>query len=91
LACNGSGRYDHNGSPPCGSCGGTGWERQMRKASLEVAATWRDGLDRRTADIIEACAEAAVEMSANSVGPFTCEYLRSAVIAAGRRAAKRRP
>jgi DnaJ-class molecular chaperone len=24
VACNGSGRYDHNGSPPCGACGGTG-------------------------------------------------------------------
>lgn len=27
LACNGSGRYDHNGSPRCASCGGTGKER----------------------------------------------------------------
>lgn len=26
-ACNGSGRYDHNGSPPCGCCDGTGKER----------------------------------------------------------------
>ncbi len=26
-ACNGSGRYDHNGSPPCGCCEGTGKER----------------------------------------------------------------
>lgn len=24
YACNGSGRYDHNGSPPCASCNGTG-------------------------------------------------------------------
>lgn len=23
-ACNGSGRYDHNGSPKCSSCNGTG-------------------------------------------------------------------
>lgn len=23
VACNGSGRYDHNGSPKCGSCGGS--------------------------------------------------------------------
>jgi len=28
IACNGSGRYDHNGSPPCGACGGTGIEEQ---------------------------------------------------------------
>jgi len=26
TACNGSGYYDNNGSPPCGSCGGTGKE-----------------------------------------------------------------
>lgn len=26
LACNGSGYYDHNGSPKCGSCRGTGKE-----------------------------------------------------------------
>jgi len=25
IACNGSGHYDHNGSPPCGSCEGTGY------------------------------------------------------------------
>lgn len=24
VACNGSGHYDHNGSPKCGSCNGTG-------------------------------------------------------------------
>lgn len=27
TACSGSGYYDHNGSPPCGSCAGTGKER----------------------------------------------------------------
>ncbi len=27
TACNGSGRYDHNGSPRCWSCSGTGKER----------------------------------------------------------------
>jgi DnaJ-class molecular chaperone len=26
TACNGSGYYDHNGSPPCGVCSGTGKE-----------------------------------------------------------------
>jgi len=26
-ACSGSGVYDHNGSPPCGGCDGTGKER----------------------------------------------------------------
>ena len=24
TACNGSGHYDHNGSPPCGCCQGAG-------------------------------------------------------------------
>lgn len=28
VACNGSGRYDHNGSPDCGSCAGTGRVRK---------------------------------------------------------------
>lgn len=27
VGCNGSGRYDHNGSPACGSCEGSGKER----------------------------------------------------------------
>ncbi len=27
LACNGSGHYDHNGSPKCASCNGTGKEK----------------------------------------------------------------
>lgn len=27
TACNGSGYYDHNGSPPCGACNGSGKER----------------------------------------------------------------
>lgn len=26
TACNGSGYYDNNGSPPCGACDGTGKE-----------------------------------------------------------------
>lgn len=27
LACNGTGYYDHDGSPKCSSCNGTGKER----------------------------------------------------------------
>ena len=27
TACSGSGRYDHHGSPACGSCNGTGRKR----------------------------------------------------------------
>lgn len=27
IACNGTGRYDHNGSPKCGACDGTGREQ----------------------------------------------------------------
>lgn len=36
IACNGSGRYDHNGSPKCGACNGTGYEEiehEFRKSS----------------------------------------------------------
>jgi hypothetical protein len=28
MACNGSGKYDSNGSPPCGACDGTGVNTQ---------------------------------------------------------------
>lgn len=31
LACNGSGHYDHNGSPACGACNGTGKELRQPK------------------------------------------------------------
>lgn len=31
VACNGSGRYDHNGSPDCGSCEGTGKVKRSPK------------------------------------------------------------
>lgn len=34
VACNGSGRYDHNGSPKCGSCKGTG-KMRIRPADYE--------------------------------------------------------
>lgn len=29
IACNGSGHYDHNGSPACDSCNGTGKELRV--------------------------------------------------------------
>lgn len=32
TACNGSGYYDHNGSPYCGACDGTGRETYKPKA-----------------------------------------------------------
>ena len=31
IACDGSGRYDNNGSPKCGACGGTGKTRVSPK------------------------------------------------------------
>ncbi len=34
-ACNGSGRYDHNGSPPCDCCDGTGKERHRGPLAAE--------------------------------------------------------
>jgi hypothetical protein len=33
TACNGSGRYDHNGSPKCGACNGSGKERYKPKTN----------------------------------------------------------
>lgn len=30
TACAGSGRYDAEGSPPCGACGGSGTQRRAR-------------------------------------------------------------
>lgn len=38
-ACSGSGRYDHNGSPPCGGCDGTGKERYKPDESNEKENT----------------------------------------------------
>ena len=35
TACNGSGYYDHNGSPKCSSCNGIGKERFLPKTSTE--------------------------------------------------------
>ena len=28
ISCNGSGKYDHNGSPSCGACDGVGKTRE---------------------------------------------------------------
>lgn len=36
TACNGSGYYDHNGSPPCASCDGTGKERYRAKRIVKM-------------------------------------------------------
>ena len=33
TACNGSGYYDHNGSPPCSACEGTGKERYKTEST----------------------------------------------------------
>lgn len=30
VSCSGSGYYDHNGSPPCGACGGRGRDSSSR-------------------------------------------------------------
>lgn len=41
TACNGSGHYDHNGSPACSSCDGTGKRRMQphsRARALETIA-----------------------------------------------------
>ena len=36
TACNGSGYYDHNGSPKCGSCNGTGKEMYKPNPQLNI-------------------------------------------------------
>lgn len=41
LACAGSGHYDDNGSPKCGSCGGTGKESVAIKTFAANAAVRR--------------------------------------------------
>ncbi len=43
IACNGSGIYDHNGSPPCGACEGTGYERYKGPKAIEMWATLTKG------------------------------------------------
>lgn len=36
VACSGSGYYDHNGSPDCGSCSGTG------KSTFRSEKAWKE-------------------------------------------------
>ena len=36
-ACNGSGRYDHNGGPRCGGCYGTGKELVSPRQRLSIS------------------------------------------------------
>lgn len=36
VACNGSGRYDSHGSPPCGGCEGTRVTRKMGAKALKL-------------------------------------------------------
>jgi hypothetical protein len=38
VACAGSGRYDHNGSPQCGACGGKGKTREKGPRALALRA-----------------------------------------------------
>lgn len=39
YSCNGSGHYDHNGSPRCAACNGTGrgWRLRTRPATDDTA------------------------------------------------------
>lgn len=41
TACAGSGRYDHNGSPPCASCNGTGKERYKVEQHAPITQSGR--------------------------------------------------
>lgn len=40
-ACNGSGYYDHNGSPPCGMCEGSGRVRISPKEFKELIEVFK--------------------------------------------------
>jgi hypothetical protein len=45
TACNGSGRYDHNGSSSCGACNGTGKEKYKPMLNLlELSPEQQDQL-----------------------------------------------
>jgi hypothetical protein len=48
-ACNGSGRYDHNGSPPCGCCKGTGKVRERLPTEPSPPLHWREALSQKIA------------------------------------------
>ncbi len=43
-ACAGTGVYDHNGSPPCSSCDGTGKMREPAPYPVAPPMPWRDAL-----------------------------------------------
>ena len=42
VACDGSGRYDHNGSPKCGACEGTGQETITIESARGSKPYWED-------------------------------------------------
>jgi DnaJ-class molecular chaperone len=44
-ACNGSGHYDHTGSPPCGACDGVGKVREAPAPPVQPLS-WRETLQR---------------------------------------------
>lgn len=46
MACNGSGRYDSNGAPPCGGCKGTGKEKVTAKYYEEYMAFQKMMMER---------------------------------------------
>ena len=46
TACNGSGVYDHIGSPSCGWCEGTGKDRTPLPSPPPAPLNWRDKLKR---------------------------------------------
>lgn len=44
IACNGSRYYDHNGSPPCGACDGTG--KEIEYLDISVMQILMSGTDK---------------------------------------------
>lgn len=49
TACSGSGFYDSHGSPKCGSCEGTGKEREPLPRPPVQEPHWRDVLAQKNA------------------------------------------
>lgn len=68
IACNGSGYYDHNGSPPCGSCEGTGREKRegdKHKTLHSKAKAMKEGLEKQYNGDLNAIAKAVITLTNN--------------------------
>lgn len=53
VACNGSGVYDHNGSPPCGACDGTGKETYLPQTITDIEQVIRTPMKAYVSEDVE--------------------------------------